>query len=290
MNLNFRLLLIALFAVSTMSLVPVLVKSVNANEVTIGAIRIAAALVFLTPVLLIKGTLRNLSKNDWLGLGLVGLIFGLHWWTYFYSIKQSTAALGAIALSTYGIHLVLLNWLFRGQKISLPDGIAIAASFTGCVLVAPELDFSNKMTWGFTVGVISGFLYALLPLLHQRLSHIPTMTRSWGQFAFAGLFFLLLWEQLEWPSGTGDWSRLAVMGVLSTLIGHSLWVKASTELPPVVTGTVYYFYIPMAMVLSFVFLGEQITPLMLAGALLIIGANITLALLPWWKQRKSKLS
>ncbi len=272
-----------------MSLVPVLVKSVNANVVTIGAIRISFALIFLTPVLIFSGTLKGLSFKDWLGLAIVGLIFGSHWWTYFYAIKQSSAAMGAIALSTYGIHLLLLNWVFNAQRISRLDTIAVGTSVLGCILVAPELNFDNQMTWGFSVGVISGVLYAMLPLLHQRIAHIPTMTRSWGQFAFTGVFFLALWQQFEWPSANGDWWRLAVMGVVSTLIGHSLWVKASTELPAVVTSTAYYFYIPIAMILSFVFLDEQITSKMILGAALIIGANMALALLPWWSKRRRNL-
>ena len=285
--MNFRLLAIALTAVFAMSLVPVLVRSVSSNEVTIGAIRIAMALLFLTPILLVKGSLKGLNFRDWLCMGLLGLVFASHWWTYFYAIKNSSAALGAISLSTYGIHLVIISWVFGGHKMAPIDLCAVALSFIGCILVTPELNFSNDMTWGFTVGVFSAVLYAVLPLIHQRMIHIPTMTRSWGQFAFAGLFFLMLWPQIEWPSSSGDWWPLAVMGIVSTLIGHTLWVKASTELPAVVTGTTYYFYIPIAMVLSFVFLDEEITPVMIAGATLIVGANIALVITPLLRRRRT---
>jgi drug/metabolite transporter (DMT)-like permease len=256
------------------------------NETSIALVRIVCALIFLTPVILYKKSLHNLKKSDWLGLMIVGLLFALHWWTYFYSIKASSASMGAIALSTYGIALIFLNWFFKKQSITLSNMIIVGLSFIGCLLVTPELNFSNQMTWGFTVGVISGVLYAALPLMHQRISHLPTMTRSWGQFAFAFLFFLSLWPQFEWPQGSGDWWPLITMGIVSTLIGHSLWVKASTELPTIVTSVAYYFYIPIAMVTSFIFLGENITPTMVVGACLIIGASLALVLLPWWKQRR----
>jgi len=55
-----------------------------------------------------------------------------------------------------------------------------------------------------------------------------------------------------------------------------------------VTSTTYYFYIPIAMVLSFVFLDEEITPIMIAGASMIVGANITIAVMPLLKGRKLK--
>ncbi len=286
LTISLRLFSIALCAILAMSLVPVLVRLVSVNETSIAIVRIVCALIFLTPAMLYKNSLRNLSLKDWLGMVAVGLLFALHWWTYFYSIKASSASLGAIALSTYGIALIFLNWIFKKQPITLSNLLIVGLCFIGCVLVTPELNFGNQMTWGFTVGVISGVLYAALPLMHQRISHIPTMTRSWGQFAFAFIFFLMLWPQFEWPKGPGDWWPLITMGIVSTLIGHSLWVKASTELPSVVTSVAYYFYIPIAMVTSFIFLGENITPTMLLGASLIIGASLALVLLPWWKQRR----
>lgn len=283
-----RLLAVALIAVTSMSLVPVLIRSTVANETTIGIVRLGIAALGLTPLLIGQRGFGSLKIKDWLFIALIGLAFATHWWTYFFAIKKSSAALGAIAVSTYGIHLLWLNWLFKSQRAKLGEVLAVVLCFVGCLLVAPDLDLSNQATQGFLVGLLSGLLYATLPMLHQRATHLPTTMRSWGQFFFAGLFFLLLWPQSNWQLSGDDWWRLATLGVICTLVAHTLWVKASTELPAAFTSAAYYLYIPIAMSLSYFFLDEEMTVAKVAGALLIIGSSLTVVCYPMLRRRWSK--
>lgn len=280
-RISFKLVLVALVAVISMSLVPILVRSTQANEVTIGLVRLAIAIFAISPFIFFKQYYRQLKKADWLALAVLGLVFGGHWLSYFVAIKLSSASIAAVALSTYGIHLLILNWLVKKQAVSFVEWMAILVCFIGCLLVAPEFDFSNKLTLGLLVGVGSGFLYACLPLLHQRILHVPTATRAWGQFLFASLIFLPLSSQSDWQLQFGDWWRLLVLGVVCTLIGHSLWVKVSSELPGVITGVIYYLYVPIALCMAVVFLDEKLNPSMIIGAGMIVGANVLVALNSW---------
>ena len=284
-----RLIAIALLAVLSMSFVPVLIKSSNANEFTIGIVRLAIALLCITPWILIKFDLKKLPRRDWIYLFVVGLVFGGHWLSYFIAIKLSTAALAALAVSTYGIHLLLLNWMLKRQSVLPLDWFAIALCVVGCLMVTPSFDLQNQLTVGMLVGIVSGFLYACLPLLHQNIVHVPTMNRAWGQFAFAFLFFLPWTGKGNWSLSTADWMGLVVLGVVCTVIGHSLWVKASAELPVVFTGVIYYLYVPIAIAMGFFFLDENVTPLMLVGATLIIGANMMIAVSTWYRFRRNSV-
>lgn len=281
-----RLLLTALLAVVSMSLVPLLIRSTDANEITIGLVRLAIAVGLLSPFILLRTNLRALTRSDWIGLAYIGIAFGCHWLTYFISIKMSSASIAALSISTYGIHLLLLNWLLKGQIIRLVEWGAVILCFVGVVLIAPSFDLADKMTLGMLVGIFSGFLYACLPLLHQRIIRVPTMNRAWGQFVFASLVFLPGLSYANWDLGTGDWWRLGVLGIVCTVIGHSLWVKSSSELPPVITGVAYYLYVPIAMAGSFLFLNETITGTMILGACFIITANISIAVLSWHRSRR----
>lgn len=281
-----RLVFAALLAVLAMSLVPLLIRSSSANEITIGLARLVIAIGLVTPVVWRQGILRGLSRREWLGLLVVGLVFGCHWLTYFISIKMSSASIAAIAISTYGIHLLLLNWLLKSHLIRPIEWGAVVLCFVGVVLIAPSFDIRNEVTVGMLIGIVSGFLYACLPLLHQRIIKVPTMSRAWGQFAFAALIFLPWSAYSDWQLPAGDWWRLLTLGVVCTVIGHTLWVKSSSELPPVITGVAYYLYVPIAMVGSYVLLGEEITAPMIVGAAFIISANISIALLAWQRSRR----
>ncbi len=273
-------LLAALLAVVSMSLVPVLIRSSDANEFTIGLVRLAIAVTLVSPYIWWRQT-PNLSVKQWLGLLVVGLVFGTHWLLYFISIKWSSASIAAIAVSTYGIHLLLLQWLIKKQAIKPLEWVAVFLCFIGCILVAPSFTLSNQITLGLLIGIVSGFFYACLPLMHQNLMAIPTFTRAWGQFTFALLIFLPSIPWSNWELSTSDWWGLIVLGVVCTVIGHSLWVKSSSELPAIITSLIYYLYVPIAMVSSFVFLRESITLTMVAGAGCIIVANVFTAFMAW---------
>lgn len=289
-----RALLAAFAAVLSMSLVPVLIRISSANESTIGVVRLCIAILLVSLWVAWKQKLRlfakQLSRKEWLGLVMVGVVFGLHWLLYFVSIKWSSAAVAAIAISTYGIHLLLLQWLVKKQTVRPLEWFAVVLCIAGCVLVAPNFSSNDKVTLGLLIGVVSGFLYACLPLLHQNLLHIPTAVRAWGQFLFASIIFLPLLPFANWNLSANDWWGLLVLGVVCTVIGHSLWVKSSSELPAIATSLMYYLYVPIAMTTSFLFLNETISTTMLLGAGCIISANVFVAVFSWYKLRLAKAS
>jgi drug/metabolite transporter (DMT)-like permease len=275
---NTRLIIIALVAVISMSSVPVLVKSTDANSVTIGLARLGIAVLAFSPLVLWQGKLWRLRAAQWGRLVLIGLVFAVHWLAYFVSIKLSTPAIAALAVTTYGVQYLLLAWFFNGERIGPAEWLAIAVSFIGCVLVSPELSLGNSTTLGIAVGLFSALLYAAMPLLHQRASEMGTLERTWGQFFFALLFFLPLWSFSDWNLAEVDYYQLLMLGLLCTVVAHGLWVKASTELPAIYASMIYYLYLPLAFTGSVLFLDEPATPKKVLGCTLVIGASLLLSL------------
>lgn len=285
---SFRgLLLIALAAILLMGFVPIIIKWVSANEATIGLVRLSIAALGIALLLKFKGRKLEVSKNDLKWLILLGFVFAVHWYTYFKSIKLSDASLAAIGVATFGIHLLFLNRVFYGEKLNAIDFVAVIVAFIGIYLTSPTLTFSETKVSGFFIAILSGFLYACLPLINRKIPHLSTNVRALGQFGFALIFFLPLLPMSNFQMPTNDWIGLIVLGVVSTLVAHTLWIKASTELPTSITAVIYYCYVPMAIILGFYFLDESLNWEKLTGASLIIGANIMVALFHKKKQIKS---
>ncbi|MBA6413340.1 DMT family transporter [Parahaliea sp. F7430] len=282
-----RLIIIALCAIAAMSSAPVLIKATTANEVTVAFSRLGIALLAFSPLAIWQGKLWRLSLTQWLQLLLIGLVFAVHWLSYFISIKVSTSSVAALAITTYGVQYMLLAWLFNGERISKIDCLAVACCFAGCLIVSPSLSFDDDSSRGMAVGLFSALLYAVLPLLHQRASSIPTLERTWGQFFFALLFFLPLWPRSDWNLTQADVYQLLMLGLLCTVIAHGLWVKTSTELPALYSSMIYYLYLPLAMIGSLVFLGEEITLQKLFGAALVVGSSIALSIYRFHRYRKT---
>jgi drug/metabolite transporter (DMT)-like permease len=251
----------------------VVVRSVAANAYTIGIVRLAVATFGLGAMMVFRGELRRVPPRDLGRLAVIGLLFFGHWLTLFLGIKASSASIGAIGLSTYGAHLLMLDWFFGRAEARPTFGtfMAVATAIVGAVLVVPSFDATAI---GMLLTSSSALMYASLPLLHQRWSHIDTRTRALGQFAFAFFFFLFFLPKAEWELGARDWAGLLFLAVGVTLIGHSLWVSVTTRLSPSPTSILYYANIPIAIVLSTLALGERLTPRTGLGAALIIGAGV----------------
>ena len=281
-----RLSLLALAAVITMSLVPVLVRSTVANEVTIGLVRLAIGVLVFTPIVLFGKGFKTLTRRDWYYLIAIGVVFAIHWLTYFTSIKLSGAAIGAMGISTYGVLYLVLAWMVNGEKISPIEWLGVFVCMGACIVAAPEISLSNQVFLGVMYGLFSALMYAALPLLHQRVSHLPTSLRTWGQFSFALLAFSLLLPKADWQLSADDWIYLTLLGVVSTAIAHSLWVKASTELPPLFTSLFYYLYVPSAMLQAAFFLGEDMTTRKLLAAGMILTASVGVILYRWRRSVK----
>lgn len=270
-----------------MSAVPVLVKSTDANAVTVGIARLGIAVLAFAPLVLLRGHLLRLSLRQWLQLVVIGVVFGLHWLTYFLSIKLATAAIAALTILTYSVQYLLLAYLFNGERVNGVEWLAIGACFAGCVIVSPELSLENAVSLGIAIGLLSALLYAALPLLHQRARDIGTPERTWGQFFFALLVFLPLWNGANWDLRDSDIYQLLVLGLLCTVISHGLWVKASTELPALYASMIYFLYLPGAVIGSALFLGEPMTPVKLAGCAVVLGSSAALSVYRYRRSRQA---
>jgi len=254
--------------------VPVFIKFTSLNPFTIGIVRLLIASFLMGILLYVKKEKIPFNLRNLKNLFFIGLIFSIHWITYFFSIKTSTASIGILGASTYGIHLIVLGWIFLKTKPSWIDGLAIMIAFAGTYIIIPEFTFSNKITIGIFLSVISGLFFALLPILHQKNSHLTNNVRSLGQYVFAIPLFLVFSSKFEMPYKMADIYSLLYLGIIGTFLAHTFWINVTTKLPTTFTSLIFYIVIPMTMMLSFVWLNESMTIQKVTGAILIITANI----------------
>jgi drug/metabolite transporter (DMT)-like permease len=264
----------AFIAILLFGCIPVIIKMVSANPYTIGIFRLALATLVLAAFMAFRGELRRVARTDLARLATIGFLFFGHWLTLFFAVKVSSASIGAIGLSTYGVDLLLLGVLFAGERPRVVVIVAVLLAATGAVLVVPTFDLRNSTALGMLLACASALMYASLPLLHQRWSHIPTGIRTLGQFGFALLFFSLFITKTNWNLTTRDWAGLLFLAIGVTLIAHSLWVRVTTRLTPSSTSILYYANIPIAIGLSVLILGEPLTVRTLCGAALIIASGL----------------
>ncbi|MFY0591560.1 DMT family transporter [Roseivirga sp.] len=275
--MNSRYYTEGLIAVFLFGITPVFIKEVSANAYTIGIVRLIIGSVFLFSLVRVR-KLKKLSRKDWKGLLYIGLLFGAHWMTYFISVKLSTPSMAILSVSSFGLHMIYLNWIINGQKPLLKDLLAVFVALIGIFLIVPEFSLGNDLTAGILVGLVSAFFFAVLPFVQRRHQHIDSLTRAFGQYAFAMIIFLVMISESNWDLSDQDWLFLGILGLVCTVGAHTLWLRASTMLAPAKISLIFYLGTPVAMITSYLFLGEDMSGSKLLGAGLIISANIFSAL------------
>lgn len=262
-----------MLAVLCFSSIPVTIRMVSADPMTIGFIRLVFAVSVGFFVLVPSKKLRSLSRQDWVWLLVLGFSFGVHWLTYFMSIKMSSASIAVVGVSSYGIQLILISIFLHGRPFYKTDAVAILFVIAGALIVVPEFSLENEMTIGFCIGVLSAFFYAILPSIHQKNAHIDSGTRSFGQFLFAGVFFALFLPEMDFGLSTFDWISLVYLGIVATLGAHTLWIRVTTSVSAVPASLMYYCSIPLAIALGVIVLNEELTSSLIIGTSLILAGN-----------------
>ena len=263
--------------------VPVTIKYISANAFTIGVFRLGTASLCLLIFLRMRGEIFRIGLRDLLVLAALGSLFGAHWMAHFLSIKIFSASIASIGLSTYGVHLIMLGWFFRKNKVHFTDLIAVLLAAVGSILIIPEFSLSNHTSLGAGLGILSGLFYATLPVIHQKYAGITHSMRAFGQFFFGFLFFLLFFPMTEWSLPPQDWLWLLFLGLVCTFIAHTLWVRVTTVLPTITTSVIFYFFVPIAMILSYLIVHEPMSLGKIMGAALVIAGNIV-GLYKQWKR------
>ena len=233
--MNPRYYIEGLIAVFLFGITPIFIKEVTANAITIGLVRLAIGTSFLY-FLATNESLKNLGKSEWKALGIIGVLFGVHWVTYFISVKLSTPSMAILSVSTFGIHMIYLNWIIKGQKPRLFDVLSVFVALFGIYLIVPEFTLENDLTAGISVGLISALFFAFLPFQQQKHQKINSMTRAFGQYFFAIPVFLIFITESNWNLTNQDWYYLAILGIFCTVGAHTLWLRATTHLEPTTTS------------------------------------------------------
>lgn len=258
-----------------MSTVPIIIKYISADPWVIGVGR----LILASGSLLLFGSsfrkLKHLSSRDWGILALLGLCFGLHWITYFFSIKLGLATVAVIStVSFYGIFLSVAGNIFLSHRVRWYHTLALVLGIGGTVLVAGQFDLNSNALIGFLFGILSGGFYGLLPIIHQKSTHMDTQLRAWGQFSGALVLFTCCAPLGEWNIPAMDWLGILYLGMIGTVAAHTLWVSSTSVLPTTASSLIMYLYIPLSAILGYFVLGETLNVVQSAGALLIIAGSM----------------
>jgi len=244
-----------------------------ADPVTIAVFRFGLGFLILLPVALAARS-RWPRGRDWIGVAALGVMFyGAFFVVYAEALVYTTAARGALAISTLPVLTMIVAALLGREPLSVRKTLGVLVAMGGvAIALAAGLADAPAQAWRgdliMTAGMLSMALYNVLsrPFM-QRSSPLGYATAG---MAFGGGLNTLLALQSGGLAavasfGAAQWAAVLYLGVFAGALGFYLWVYALERATPTrVANTITVSPIAAA-ALGAVLLGEPI------GASLLIG-------------------
>lgn len=243
--------------------------------------------------------LRSIQKRDWIILILMALS-GQFAFTLclLWGLRLTGSAEAGLIISTTPAVMAVLSHLVFKEWLPLTHLIGIAMAILGVLVVngiLPEIAKSpltghfagNLIVFGAVLGE------GLFLLLRKSIkSTIPNLTLACA-LCLLGMFMSLpvgLYEARSFAlSAVTLQASIAMIyfGLVFTVVAYGLWFRGVTEVSGA-TASIFTAVMPVsAVVLSYLFLGEQFRWSHLVGGVLIVGAIAIMALGPVQSRRDS---
>jgi len=222
-----------------------------------------------------KIDLKISNGKDWKTIILSGLFLGAHWVTYFYALKLSNVAIGMLSLFTYPVITAFLEPLFLKTKLNAIHILLGILVIVGIYFLTPEFNIENKYSKGILFGLISSVFYALRNLLLKK--KIAQYHGSMLMFYQMIIISLVLWPVLfifEANPSTNDWGALIVLALVTTSIGHTLFVMSFKHFSISAAGIMSSIQPVYGILLGMLFLHEIPAGRTVIGGLLILATVI----------------
>ena len=231
---------------------------------------LAALLLALTMARTAPQTLRT-DRRGLLVAGLAGFVNGLGAVGFFWSLRRLDASVATMLFALSPL-FVLAALALRGEKFTYKQWIRLGLGLLGVyLLIGPggEVDFVGVL---LVLGGIVGFTLEItlvqwfLPAHDTRTVTLYVLAGMWLSITGLWLAQGVAWSQPSWQG----WLMLLVISVVSTYFGWWAMFKAVQ----MIGSGQYALLLPvetlLAILWSFLFLGERLFPLQFVGGGLIL--------------------
>ena len=171
------------------------------------------------------GTSLN-SREDLKLILLGGILMGVHWVTYFYSLSLANVAIAILTLHTFPAMTAILEPLILKTKFQFYHLALAILVMVGIYIIVPEISFSNGVFAASVFGIISALAYALRNIYTRKImkNYNGTVMMYYQLIVMTLLLSPYLAIKSSAPLLTHDWPYVLALAVFTTCIGHTLLV------------------------------------------------------------------
>ena len=269
--------LIVLMGVLGVSFSSILVRLSTAPSLVLVIYRMGFAVALLMPVIWMRHRreLLALKKREVLLCLLSGASLGLHFSTYFESLRFTSIASSVVLVDTEVLFVALISILLFKKKLTSKAWIAVALALLGSVIIAmADTAAGSDALRGDLLALSGAFFVAVYTLIGSVCRRsVSTTVYTFLVYLAAALTVLSITLLSGVPIagyGTVNYFTGFGMTVFCTLLGHSIFSWGLKYLPPAFISTVKLLEPVFASLLGLLLFGEVPGILTLLGGAVII--------------------
>ena len=214
----------------------------------------------------------KIKEKDRMTVFLSGVLMGVHWITYFISLKLSSVAIGMLSVFTYPIITTFLEPLMLKSKFKKSNLLLGLMVLVGIYFLAPEFSLENDQFKAIGFGVFSALCYSIRNIYMKSKSKeyegsiLMVYQLIIVSVLLSPVFFLYNIIGLE-----SSLPAVLILALLTTATGHTLFIYSfrnfNISTASIISGVQPVYGIIFGMIV----LGEYPALTTIFGGLLILG-------------------
>jgi drug/metabolite transporter (DMT)-like permease len=246
----------------------------NSNEIVY--LRTLIGSIFLIFVLAMSKKKIQFWKNKlhFLYLVISGIAMGASWIFLFEAYKQIGVSIATLCYYCAPVIVMILSPLIFKENISSAKLLGFLAVIIGMVCVNGQAFVQGRFSLGLIFGILSAIMYAIMVVFNKKAVSITGLGNATCQLVISFITVAILMSLkhgLLVNIMVGNLIPILILGIVNTGIGCYFYFSSIGRLPVQTVSILGYLDPFSALIFSAAFLGEKLSIVQIAGAVLILG-------------------
>ncbi len=273
MNNKLNLVLaIALFAISTSSIIARFLPDVSAIVISLWRLTFAGIVVWLYSFFKPQDKIK---KKHLIPFILSGFFLGLHFVCFYQAVKLTSIANATLLAATAPVFLLLFELFVYKIKFKQIVILGFVSALSGTIIIT---GFHGSIIGGSEIGKLFGLSAALciaiVYLLANKIrANISTVSYTRLLYLIAAMFLFVVASangENIFKLNKSDFLWLLALGLIPTILGHSLLYYGIKFMSPTIIASVPLGEPIIATLLAWMIFFEKVPPITLGGGVLIL--------------------
>ena len=214
----------------------------------------------------------KINIKDYKTIFFSGILMGMHWITYFISLKLSSVAIGMLSVFTYPIITSFLEPIMLNSKFKKSNLLLGLMVLIGIYLLAPEISLKNDQFIAVSFGVFSALCYSIRNIyMKAKSSEYEGSILMVYQLIIVSIMLSPVFYFYNVNVLGASLPAILILALLTTAIGHTLFVYSfrnfSISAASIISGVQPIYGI----IIGMIFLGEYPGVRTIIGGAVILG-------------------